>query len=140
LRLKGFTEVLNISCTHRRIEKSQPNAIWHLFSGQGEKFVYGNKHYHWHCPFDRAALNQLYDLYQLEGVNMPYTWEDFRKDFTQEHLHLLAPSERLNGIPTNEVFKRFSLEERLNGIPIKERLKDVPKEAIEEYLSKLKQK
>jgi len=22
---------------------------------------------------------------------MPYTWEDFRKDFTKEHLHLLAP-------------------------------------------------
>ena len=51
---------------------------------------------------------------------MPYTWEDFRKDFTREHLHLLAP------------------KERLEGISIKEMLKQFPPEEIEEYLSKLK--
>jgi len=43
---------------------------------------------------------------------MPYTWEYFRKDFTREHLHLLAPKERFEGISVNK---------------------------IEEYLSKLKQ-
>jgi len=52
----------------RRMSKSQQNAIWHLFSGQGDKFTYGNEHYHWHCPDSLAALNQLYDLYHTRRL------------------------------------------------------------------------
>ncbi len=70
------------------------NAFWLLFSGQEHGFVYGDQHYHWHQPTERAVLNQLYELYQREGVVMPYTMDDFEKDFTREHLHLLPPEER----------------------------------------------
>jgi len=37
---------------------------------------------------------------------MPYTWEDF----TREHLHLLAPKERLEGISVKERFEGISIK------------------------------
>jgi len=105
---------------------------------------------------ERAMLNQLYELYQKEGIVMPYTMEDFNRDFTREHLYLLPPEERLKGLPPEErlkglpsetVFKQFSPEERLKGLPpetvfgqfsTEDRLKGLPPEIIEAYLSQLK--
>ena len=34
---------------------------------------------------------------------MPYTIEDFRRDFTKEHLGLLSPKERLEGLSLPEM-------------------------------------
>ena len=96
---------------------------------------------------ERAMLNQLYELYQKEGIVMPYTMEDFNRDFTREHLYLLPPEERLKGLPPEERLKGLPPEERLKGLPSEtvfkqfspeERLKGLPPEIIEAYLSQLK--
>ncbi len=148
-----------------RIPLAKNNAFWLLFSGKEPGFVYGDQHYHWHDPSERAILNQLYELYQREGVIMPYTMADFEKDFTREHLHLLSPEEllrglppedRLKGLPPEELLRGLPPEERLKGLPPEERLKGLPPqdrlkgltletilkqfppEEIEAYLSKLK--
>ncbi len=34
---------------------------------------------------------------------MPYTMEDFRRDFTRDHLDLLTPEERLHGLSPEEI-------------------------------------
>ena len=73
-----------------RMPKTKRSAIWHLFNTKADSFIYGSKHYDWQRPAEKAALNQLYDLYQVEGVVMPYTWEDFEKDYTREHLAFIA--------------------------------------------------
>ena len=121
-----------------RVSLEEKNAFWLLFSGKEPGFVYGDQHYHWQQPSERAVLNQLYELYQQEGVIMPYTMEDFERDFTREHLHLLPPEDRLKGLPLEErlkglppetIFKQFSPEERLKGLS---------PELIEAYLSELK--
>ena len=114
-----------------RVSLGEHNALWLLFSGQEQGFKYGDQHYHWHQPSERAVLKQLYELYQQEGVVMPYTMEDFERDFTREHLHLLSSEERLKGLPP---------EERLKGLPPEERLKGLSPEMIEAYLSILKRK
>ena len=114
-----------------RIALEQKNAFWLLFSGQAKGFSYGDQHYHWRHPSERAVLNQLYELYQKEGVVMPYTMEDFNRDFTRDHLHLLPPEERLRGLPP---------EERLKGLAIETVFKQFSPEAIEAYLSKVKGK
>jgi len=57
---------------------------------------------------------------------MSYTWEDFERDYTRDHLHLLSPDERLKGIPTTEMLK---------VVPTKELLSSIPRQVIEEYLS-----
>jgi hypothetical protein len=117
-----------------RIALETHNALWLLFSGQEHGFVYGDQHYHWHQPSERAVLNQLYELYQHEGVVMPYTMEDFEKDFTKEHLHLLLPEERLKGLAPEERLKGLAPEERLKGLAPEERLKGL---APEEWLKGL---
>ena len=130
-----------------RIALEEKNAFWLLFSGKAQGFAYGDEHYHWRHPRERAVLNQLYELYKKEGVVMPYTMEDFNRDFTREHLHLLPPEERLRGLTPETIFKQFSPEERLKGLPPEtvfqqfppeERLKGLSPEMIEAYLSQLK--
>ena len=55
----------------------EQNALWQLFSGNAQGFEYGDAHYKWYSPEDKSLLNQLYKLYLKEGVDMPYTFEDF---------------------------------------------------------------
>jgi len=139
-----------------RIALKQKNAFWLLFSGKAPEFGYGEQHYHWQQPDERAVLNQLYELYKKEGVVMSYTMEDFNRDFTRDHLHLLPPEEllkglppeeRLKGLPPEELLKGLLPEERLKGLPPEERLRGLSLEAvfkqfspevIEAYLSQLK--
>jgi hypothetical protein len=67
-----------------------------------------------------TLIFQLFEGYQGEGIDMPYTMADFRRDFAKAHLKDLTPAERLEGI---------SPEQRLEGL--------APEE-IERYLEKLK--
>jgi hypothetical protein len=62
---------------------------------------------------------------------MSYTFEDFERDFTREHLHLLT---------ADDLLKRVPVEERLKGVSIEDRFKGIPREVIEDYLSKDKDK
>ena len=112
-----------------RVALETRNALWLLFSGKPQRFAYGDEHYQWRHPRERAVLNQLYELYKKEGVVMPYTMDDFNRDFTRDHLHLLRPEELLKDLPT---------EERLKGLPPEERLKGLSPEIIETYLSQLR--
>jgi hypothetical protein len=63
--------------------------------------------------------------YSLEGIAMPYSMEQFRKDYVRAHLSDLdpeevlsrfGPEERLKGLGPEEVFCRFGPEERLKGV------------------------
>ncbi len=120
-----------------QIELSERNAFWLLFSGKLREFMYADQHYHWRCPSERAVLNQLYELYQWGGMIMPYTMEDFNRDFTEAHLHLLPTEKRLQGLPVEERLKGLPTEERLKGLPPEERLKGLSVEEIRAYLAKL---
>jgi preprotein translocase subunit Sec63 len=42
---------------------------------------------------------------------MPYTWEDFRRDYTREHLGLLTLDDILQRFSAEEVLQRFSADE-----------------------------
>jgi hypothetical protein len=118
------------------IPKTQENALWQLFSGKAEGFAYGDVYYNWHSRREKAALNQLYELYQVEGVIMPYTMEDFDRDYTENHLHLLPPEVRLKGLSAEDRLKDLPTEERLKDVPIEDRLKDFSIEDIQAFLAK----
>ena len=60
---------------------------------------------------------------------MPYTMQDFRRDFVKEHLKDLTFEERLQGLTFEQLLHGLTLEERLQGVPLKE---------IEKYLRGLK--
>ena len=42
---------------------------------------------------------------------MPYTMEDFKRDYIKENLDALPPDERLRGLSADEVLRSFSADE-----------------------------
>jgi hypothetical protein len=117
-----------------QVPKVERNAIWQMFSGIAEKVQYGAAHYHWRQSNHSTVINDLYQYYQVEGIAMPYTWDDYYKDFTKRHLDRLTTEERLKGLPVEERLKGLPVEERLKGLPVEERLKGLP---VEERLKGL---
>jgi hypothetical protein len=124
-----------------KIPLKERNAVWAFFTGKREDFYYGDQHYQWRDPRQKAVLNQLFELYKLEGAVMSYTVEDFDRDYTRDHLHLLPTKEvmnkypledRLEGLPSEEVMNIYPPEERLKGLPPEERVKGLtPEERLE---------
>jgi hypothetical protein len=55
--------------------------------------------------------------------------QDFRRDFTKEHLQELTPKERVEGLSPNQRLEGLSLEERLKGFSPQE---------IESYLKTIR--
>jgi hypothetical protein len=53
----------------------------------------------------------LFQGLQREGVAMPYTMEDFRRDYVKEHLSQWTPEERLAGLSVEEILERLPPEE-----------------------------
>ncbi len=103
-----------------QIPKKEHNALWNVFSAEKERIIYGSEHYQIRSENTSTILNQLFAKYQLEGIDMPYTMEDFKHDVALEHLSSLSPEERLQGL---------SVERRLQGMSIEE---------LEAYLEQLK--
>jgi hypothetical protein len=104
------------------IPREEHNSLWLLFSGVPETVRFGAGHYRQRTPDMSTIFKELYLSYDLEGVSMPYTIEDFRRDAAREMMERLSPVER------QELVKRFSPEERLRGLS---------EEAIEAYLKKI---
>jgi hypothetical protein len=123
-----------------QIPLEEHNSVWHLFSGVPRAVEFGATHYQQHTPDGSAIFNQLYQRYQLEGVPMPYTMEDFRRDVAREYLDLLSPQERLKGLPPEERLKGLPPEERLKGLPPEEFLRRLPLDVIEDYLRRMQGK
>ncbi|MBU0568364.1 hypothetical protein KJ693_07930 [bacterium] len=106
--------------------EGEHNSIWHLFSGVQEKVLSGATQYQKHMEDMSTIINQLFENYQLEGIVMPYTMEDFRRDYAREHL--------------DEILQRFSADERLQGLSADERLQGLSVEEIKAYLEKQKKR
>jgi len=105
-----------------RLPLAQRNSIFAFFSFDAVKVKYALEHYRWRMEDGSTVINQLLEQYSLEGVEMPYTMEQFRKDYVKAHIGLLEPE---------EVLSKFGAEERLKGLN---------REEVEAYLKKLKKK
>jgi hypothetical protein len=115
----------------RETPTEQRNAILSLFSFDANKVKFALDHYHWQQEDGSTVINQLMEQYALEGVAMPYTMEQFRKDYIKAHLGELDP---------DEVLSMFGPEARLKGLDPETRLKGLDPEKIEAYLKKLKKR
>ncbi len=114
-----------------RLPLVQRNAVLSFFTFDPEKVRFALENYHWQMDDGSTVVNQLLEKYSLEGIAMPYTMEQFRKDYVKAHLEDLDPEERLKGLKA---------EERLKGLKTQERLKGLKMEDIEAYLESLKKK
>lgn len=116
-----------------QMPEGEQNALWNLFSGIQAKVASGAAQYRHRGGDVSSILNQLFEYYQLEGIVMPYTMEDFRRDYFREHL-----DQFLGLLTPEEVMQRFSAEERLRGLPAEEVLQRFSPEQIQAYLDRQK--
>ena len=119
-RLPVVSRTVNIIVLHE-VEPAPRNALWDLFSFEAEKVRQGAKAYRWRQPDHVPILNEIYHRYRKVGIDMPYTFEDFRRDLALELVQELPPEERMRGLPS---------EERMRGLPIEDRLRGVPSEEL----------
>ncbi len=89
------------------IAHEEHNSLWHLFSAVPEVVRFGAAHYRPHLADMSGAVNKLFKRYELEGIAMPYTFEDFRREYLAE----LSPEERLAGLSPDERLKGLSPEQ-----------------------------
>jgi hypothetical protein len=69
---------------------------------------------------------------------MPYTMEDFRRDYVKEHLGCLTSQERLEGLTAQERLQGLHPEALLRRLSVEERLQGLPAEQLEAYLERLR--
>lgn len=101
------------------------NAPLHLFSARPELVGFGGRAYGRRSPNTSGLLTQLFEGLETEGVPMPFTMEDFQRQFVKEHFPKLTPAEQV------DVLKSLPPEVRLQGL--------TPQQ-IQEYLERLSAK
>src|SRR5262249_23531038 len=88
------TDVIRVIVA-QELSRTENNALLHLLSASPDHVRYGVEHYQ-QCSADTSTLlARLFKGYQREGLTMPYTMEDFRRDYVKEHLKKLTLEERL---------------------------------------------
>jgi hypothetical protein len=94
------------------------NAPLHLFSARAERVGYGARHYQRRSPNTSSVLEQLFRGYDREGAIMPYTMQDFQKDYAKQHFKDLTRAEQrecIAGLPAavrRELLAGLSAAER----------------------------
>ena len=86
-----------------RLSLEQRNAVLTFFSFDPGKVKFALENYRWHMDDGSTVINQLLEKYSLEGITMPYTMEQFRKEYVKAHLEDLDPEERLKGLKAEEI-------------------------------------
>jgi hypothetical protein len=117
-----------------QIPQTKNNALWELFSAIPDKVQYGAAQYQWHIPDHSTTVYKLYELYQVEAIAMAYTYEDFYRDFTKEHLNDLAPDDLLQVLSVEDRLKGLSAEELLRKL-----LEQMSPEELEAYVKQYRQ-
>lgn len=124
-----------------RIQQSEANAPWLMFSAESEKVKFGADCYRWNSPIS-GIINKLFKKYQKEGLSiMPYTIEDYQREAKEEILKSLTKKDidhLLKVLPPEDRLKGLKPEDRLKGLKPEDRLKGLKPEEIEEYLKKIK--
>ena len=126
--LSGFDLPLRL-IVPRAVDLTPKNALWHLLSGVPDRIKFGLDH----CELKDRELfsmlkNQLERNFSKEGVIMPATVEDYRREWREELLAEATAEERLKGL---------SPKERLEGLKPKERLEGLTEEEIREAMKLL---
>ena len=96
------TDVIRIVVLNRLPLDAQ-NSPLHLFSGQEERIGFGVTNFFPRTDDISTMLMRVFEKYRLEGVDMPQTNEEWRREFVREHLVDLSPQERLKDLSPGEL-------------------------------------
>jgi hypothetical protein len=98
------------------------NAPLHLFSAQPTLIEFGGRAYQQRSERTSALLDQLFEGIRAEGFAMPYTMEDFLREYVKDRFPRLPKEEQ------EELLRRLPLETRLAGLS---------EDEIRQYLDRL---
>ncbi len=115
LEVDDFGVPLRIVVVHG-LPLEEQNALLHLFAARAEQITYGRQTYRGRTKDISTLLRQLYDLYLLEGIAMPFSVEEFVRQANREIISKISPEER------REIFRTLPPEERLAGLSPEDRL------------------
>jgi hypothetical protein len=118
-----------------QIPESPHNEILHLFSVSPDRVRFGAAHFQQRSSDASALMRSLFEFYQVKGFPMPYTMEDFKRNYFREHI-----DEFLKEVPTEELLKRLTPEERIKGMSPEERIKGMSPDDLRTLLTKLEAK
>jgi hypothetical protein len=97
------------------------NTPWLLFSGIPEKVEFAKTHHRWRHPKASSIVHCLYERYFAEKVFMPYSLEDYCRDYQQELFENVPLEDRFNDTSPEEVLKAitkvFSPERVAKALP-----------------------
>jgi hypothetical protein len=122
------------------LSREPQNAALHLFGASSDLVAFGLGAYRPRSEDISGVLDQLFRRYREEGLIMPYTMQDFIRDYIKEHLPELPRDQRvdvLRSLPAEELLAGVPVEERLASIPAEERLAGIPPEEIRRYLDRV---
>lgn len=110
------------------------NALLHLFSASPELVGYGSRAYPQRSEQTSRLLLEVFEAYRAEGMAMPYTMEDFNRQFAQKHFRRLTTEQWVEAFQTLPPEER---QEMLRALPLDERLAGLSAEQIRPYLERL---
>ncbi len=113
------------------------NAIWRLFSAKPKAVIEAREQYHVHQTDMSTIVQQLFENYQQERIDMTYTVQDFQKDYVLDHLNLLSSDEVLKRYSPDEVLKRYSPDERLKDLSPDDILSNLSAESLKMLMEKM---
>ncbi len=140
------------------LSREPHNAPLHLFSASPDLVGFGGRSYQRHSPNTSHLLIQLFKGLHAEGFPMPYTMEDFRRQFFKDRFSELTPEEQedvIKSLPPDvrenviksllrkarkDVIKSLppeELEDVIKSRPPEERLAGLTEDQIREYLNRL---
>jgi hypothetical protein len=125
------------------LARESHNAPLHLFSASPDLVGFGGQAYQRHSANSSGLLVQLFEGLQAEGFPMPYTMEDFQRQFVKEHFSKLTRRELedvMKSLPPEEqaeLLQALPPEKRLAGLSAEKRLAGLSADQIRHYLDRL---
>jgi hypothetical protein len=97
----------------RQLPQSEHNSLWHLFSAAPQLVEYARRHHRLRSTQTSSLVQRLFAGYRQEGLAMPYTMEDFCRDYVKEHLEDLPPELRREDLTPEQVTRILRAQELL---------------------------
>jgi hypothetical protein len=102
-----------------------------LFSARPALIDIGRRTYRPHSPTTSGLLVELFHGFQAEGIPMPFTMEDFQRQFFRKNFPKLSRKDR------EDILKSVPVEERLAGLPVDDLLAGLTEEQMRQLLERL---
>jgi hypothetical protein len=90
---------------------AEQNVVWNLFSGERERIATAFQRLQPRLQSWSSVLNTLLRFYGLEGMAMPYTMEDLKREVEERILHEMSPEKLLAHLTPEQRLEGLSLEE-----------------------------